>query len=30
LLALSDKGVEPPPPPRQPGRLARLARRAAG
>ena len=28
LLALSDKGVEPPPPPRQPGRLARLARRA--
>jgi cell division protein FtsW (lipid II flippase) len=27
LLALSDKGVEPPPPPRQPGRLARLARR---
>jgi len=30
LLALSDKGVEPPPPPRQPGRLARLARRGAG
>lgn len=24
LLALSDKGVEPPPPPRPPGRLARL------
>jgi len=30
LLALSDKGVEPPPPPRQPGRLARLARRGGG
>jgi cell division protein FtsW (lipid II flippase) len=30
LLALSDKGVEPPPPPRQLGRLARLTRRAAG
>jgi cell division protein FtsW (lipid II flippase) len=30
LLALSDKGVEPPPPPRQPGRLARLARRSGG
>jgi cell division protein FtsW (lipid II flippase) len=30
LLALSDKGVEPPPPPRQPGRLARLTRRGAG
>jgi cell division protein FtsW (lipid II flippase) len=30
LLALSDKGVEPPPPPRQPGRLARLTRRTAG
>jgi cell division protein FtsW (lipid II flippase) len=30
LLALSDKGVEPPPPSRQPGRLARLARRGAG
>jgi cell division protein FtsW (lipid II flippase) len=29
LLALSDKGVEPPPPPRPPGRLARLTGRAA-
>jgi cell division protein FtsW (lipid II flippase) len=28
LLALSDKGVEPPPPPRPRGRIARLARRA--
>jgi cell division protein FtsW (lipid II flippase) len=28
LLALSDKGVEPPPPPKSPGRLRRLARRA--
>ncbi|HET9520243.1 MAG TPA: FtsW/RodA/SpoVE family cell cycle protein [Candidatus Limnocylindrales bacterium] len=28
LLALSDKGVEPPPPPRPRGRMARLARRA--
>ena len=27
LLALSDRGVEPPPPPRPPGRLARLTRR---
>ena len=27
LLALSDRGVEPPPPPRRPGRLARLAGR---
>jgi cell division protein FtsW (lipid II flippase) len=27
LLALSDRGVEPPPPPRTRGRLARLARR---
>ena len=27
LLALSDKGVEPPPPPRARGRIARLARR---
>ncbi|HET9455953.1 MAG TPA: FtsW/RodA/SpoVE family cell cycle protein [Candidatus Limnocylindrales bacterium] len=26
LLALSDKGVEPPPPPKPPGRLARLRR----
>jgi cell division protein FtsW (lipid II flippase) len=30
LLALSDKGVEPPPAPRPPGRLARLTRRGAG
>jgi cell division protein FtsW len=29
LLALSDRGVEPPPPPRRRGRLARLARRGA-
>jgi cell division protein FtsW (lipid II flippase) len=29
LLALSDKGVEPPPAPKPPGRLARLTRRAA-
>jgi hypothetical protein len=28
LLALSDKGVEPPPPPRPPRRLRRLAVRA--
>jgi cell division protein FtsW (lipid II flippase) len=28
LLALSDKGVEPPPAPKPPGRLARLTRRA--
>jgi cell division protein FtsW (lipid II flippase) len=28
LLALSDKGVEPPPPPKPPGRLARLRRAA--
>ncbi|HEV8547102.1 MAG TPA: FtsW/RodA/SpoVE family cell cycle protein [Candidatus Limnocylindrales bacterium] len=28
LLALSDKGVEPPPPPKAPSRLARLTRRA--
>jgi cell division protein FtsW (lipid II flippase) len=28
LLALSDRGVEPPPPPRPRGRIARLARRA--
>jgi cell division protein FtsW (lipid II flippase) len=27
LLALSDRGVEPPPPPRRPGRLARLVGR---
>lgn len=30
LLALSDKGVEPPPPPRAASRWARLARRGAG
>jgi cell division protein FtsW (lipid II flippase) len=30
LLALSDKGVEPPPPPRPPGRVARLLRRPVG
>jgi cell division protein FtsW (lipid II flippase) len=30
LLALSDKGVEPPPAPKPPGRLARLARRGNG
>ncbi len=30
LLALSDKGVEPPPAPKPPGRLARLTRRGAG
>jgi cell division protein FtsW (lipid II flippase) len=29
LLALSDKGVEPPPAPKPPGRLARLTRRGA-
>jgi peptidoglycan glycosyltransferase len=29
LLALSDRGVEPPPPPRPPGRLARLLDRGA-
>jgi cell division protein FtsW (lipid II flippase) len=28
LLALSDRGVEPPPPPRPPSRIRRLARRA--
>jgi hypothetical protein len=28
LLALSDRGVEPPPPPRRPGRLARLTGRS--
>lgn len=30
LLAISDRGVEPPPPPRPPGRLARLLGRAGG
>jgi cell division protein FtsW (lipid II flippase) len=30
LLALSDKGVEPPPPPGRPGRLARMKSRATG
>jgi cell division protein FtsW (lipid II flippase) len=30
LLALSDKGVEPPPPPRPPSRARRLARRIGG
>jgi cell division protein FtsW (lipid II flippase) len=29
LLAISDKGVEPPPPPREPGRWARALRRGA-
>ncbi len=29
LLALSDRGVEPPPPPRRPGRLARLTGRGS-
>ncbi len=29
LLALSDRGVEPPPPPRAPGRVVRLLRRGA-
>jgi cell division protein FtsW (lipid II flippase) len=29
LLALSDKGVEPPPPPRPPGRIRRIAQRVA-